>query len=91
MLGEFSPGSMKELLSLTRLEEDKGEGRAEKAMLSSLLADYEAIIRNLRVDIEVADDKFKDMGTSDFFTGLIQKHEQIAWMLRVHLEGNEKC
>ncbi len=90
MLGEFSPGSMKEFLELTRLEEHKGAARSEKAMLASLLADHEAVIRNLRVDIELSDDKFKDMGTADFFTGLIRKHEQIAWMLRVHLEGNEK-
>ncbi len=90
MLGEFSPGSMKEFLELTRLEEHKGTAQNEKGMISSLLADHEAVIRNLRVDIEISDDKYKDMGTSDFFTGLIRNHEQIAWMLRVHLEGNEK-
>lgn len=91
MLGEFAPGSMKEFLEITRLEEQKGGCATEKTMISSLLADHEAIIRNLRVDIEVLDEKYKDVGTSDFFTELIRNHEQIAWILRVHLESNDKC
>lgn len=87
ILGEVAPGSMKEFVELTRLDEHKGQYLEDQVMLSSLLEDHEAVIRNLRVDIEMSDDQFKDMGTSDFFTGLIQKHEKMAWMLRVHLEG----
>lgn len=90
MLGEYSPGSMKEFLEMSRLEEHKGGSLSDKKMIASLLEDHEAIIRNLRVDIEVADEKYKDMGTSDFFTEMIRKHEQVAWMLRVHLEGSDK-
>jgi starvation-inducible DNA-binding protein len=91
MLGEYAPGSMKEFLELTRLDEHKGGCTTEKGMLSSLLADHEAIIRLLRVDIEVAADRYKDIGTSDYFTELLRNHEQMAWILRVHLESNDKC
>jgi starvation-inducible DNA-binding protein len=27
-------------------------------------------------------DRYKDVGTSDFLTGLLEKHEKMAWMLR---------
>lgn len=91
ILGELAPGSMGEFVQLTRLKEQKGQFQKDQAMLSSLLEDHEAIIRNLREDIEIADDQYKDMGTSDFFTALIQKHEKIAWMLRVHLEEQGSC
>jgi starvation-inducible DNA-binding protein len=29
---------------------------------------------------------YKDMGTSDFLTGLMEKHEKLAWMLRAFLK-----
>lgn len=87
ILGEVAPGSMKEFIDLTRLSETKGQYLNCQKMIQQLLEDHEAVIRNLRNDIDVSDEKYHDMGTSDFFTGLIQKHEKIAWMLRVHLES----
>jgi starvation-inducible DNA-binding protein len=56
-------------------------------MLANLLADHEAIIRTLRRDLETADEQHHDMGTRDFLTGLMQRHEKMAWMLRAFLEG----
>ncbi len=91
ILGEVAPGSMSEFIKLTRIQEEKGHYQDAQKMIASLLKDHETIIRNLRVDIEISDEKYKDMGTSDFFTALIQKHEKIAWMLRVHLEEQGSC
>jgi starvation-inducible DNA-binding protein len=51
-------------------------------MLASLLADHETVIRSLRGDIGPVADRYKDVGTSDFLTGLLEKHEKMAWMLR---------
>jgi starvation-inducible DNA-binding protein len=56
-------------------------------MLADLLADHEALVRQLRGDLEAALDKHGDAGTSDFLTGLMEKHEKMAWMLRAFLEG----
>ncbi len=56
-------------------------------MISNLLADHEAMIRNLRVDLETCADKYHDIGTNDFLTGLMEKHEKMTWMLRAFLEG----
>jgi starvation-inducible DNA-binding protein len=54
-------------------------------MLENLLADHEAIIRQLRAD--AAASTFHDMGTNDFLTGSMEDHEKMAWMLRSFLEG----
>ena len=51
-------------------------------MLAGLLADHEAVIRNLRAEIGPVAERYKDVGTSDFLTGLLEKHEKMAWMLR---------
>ncbi len=51
-------------------------------MLTDLLADHEALIRQLRADLALVLDKHGDAGTSDFLTGLMERHEKMAWMLR---------
>ena len=53
--------------------------------LGNLLADHETLVRELRADLQTAMDKFGDAGTSDFMTGLMEKHEKMAWMLRSFL------
>ncbi|HML94706.1 MAG TPA: DNA starvation/stationary phase protection protein [Thermodesulfobacteriota bacterium] len=85
-IGVHALGSLQEMLDEKSLEEDTTKGADSKHMLRSLLSDHEAIIRKLRVDLEKAAEKHKDMGTSDFLTGLMEKHEKMAWMLRSNLE-----
>jgi starvation-inducible DNA-binding protein len=57
-------------------------------MIANLLADHEAVIRRLRVDLETVAEKYHDAGTNDFLTGLMEKHEKITWMLRAFLAGD---
>ena len=83
--GDFAPGTMKEMLELARLTEDESVPTARE-MVANLVADHEAVIRALREDIEVADDH-DDVAVEDFFTGLLQDHQKMAWLLRAHLEG----
>jgi Ferritin-like domain len=40
----------------------------------------------LRKDIDVVDDE-NDQGTADFLIGLMEQHEQMAWLHRALLEG----
>ena len=81
-LGGRAFGTLAEFAKTARLTEEAGTAPAAKEMLTTLLADHEAIIRTLRSDITPVADKFKDIGTSDFLTGLLEKHEKMAWMLR---------
>ena len=84
-LGGVTPGSMKEFLKLSRLEEQPGGKLDAKKMIAALLSDHESIIRALRADVEKADAS-GDAGTSDFLVSLLEGHEKTAWMLRAHLE-----
>jgi len=83
-LGGTAPGSMAAFLKLARLSEATGKTPKDSEMIAALLADHEAIIRELRGTISLAD-KHGDEGTADFLTGLLEGHEKTAWMLRAHL------
>lgn len=86
MLGGVAPGSMKEFLEMARLEERQGEPIDGNDALNSLDGDHEAVIRQLRKDIDKCADEFQDQGTADFLTGLLRAHEKTAWMLRSFLQ-----
>jgi starvation-inducible DNA-binding protein len=84
-LGGTAAGSLREFLELTRLAENAGDNPAAERMIAALLADHESLIRSLRADLETASDQYGDAGTGDFLTGLLERHEKMAWMLRAHL------
>lgn len=80
-LGFPSFGTMAEFHHHTRLKEEPGKVPSSIHMITKLLHDHEAIIRQIREDIETTA-KLGDMGTNNFLCDLIEKHEKIAWMLR---------
>jgi starvation-inducible DNA-binding protein len=86
-LGERAVGTLAEFLKLARLKEHPGPQLDARDMLRDLLVDYETLIRTLRQDLDVVMARHGDAGTSDFLTGLIERHEKMAWMLRSFLEG----
>lgn len=86
-IGGNSLGTLKEFLSITRLKERPKEYADSKTMLKQLLGDHESLIQSLRKDLDTAANKYKDMGTSDFLTGLMEQHEKMAWMARSFLES----
>jgi starvation-inducible DNA-binding protein len=85
-LGGNSLGTLKEFLGLTRLKELPKDYPADKQMIARLLTDHESIIQSLRSDLAACSERYHDMGTSDFLTGLMEQHEKMAWMLRAYLE-----
>ncbi|WP_255636935.1 ferritin-like domain-containing protein [Dyadobacter sp. NIV53] len=58
----------------------------KKYSFQNLLDDHETIIRILRNLITEFADTYKDLGSSDFVTGLLREHEKMAWMLRAFLK-----
>jgi starvation-inducible DNA-binding protein len=78
---------MEGFLRICSLKEQAGKVPTATGMVSQLLEDHEQIVRNLREHIEHCCNKFKDDGTADFLTGLMEQHEQTAWMLRSFIEG----
>jgi starvation-inducible DNA-binding protein len=81
-LGGTPLGSLTEFLKQARLKEHPGQSASTHEMVKNLLTSHESIIQSLRVDLEISADKFHDMGTSDFLTGVMEQHEKMAWMLR---------
>jgi starvation-inducible DNA-binding protein len=86
-LGGRAWGTLAEFAKGARLSEAPGEAPDARGMLATLLADHEAVIRTLRGDLEAAATTHRDAGTSDFLTGLMERHEKMAWMLRAFLAG----
>lgn len=80
-LGAKTPSTLAEFGKTTRLQEHPGQYPDARTMIGNLLADHEAVIRTLRADVDACT-KHNDVGTADFLTGLLEKHEKTAWMLR---------
>src|SRR5882757_2042465 len=85
-LGHYAPATLQSFLSLTHLTEKLGEKNDSLGFIKELLMDHENIIIFLRENINRFANDYGDAGTSDFITGLMEKHETTAWMLRAHLK-----
>jgi starvation-inducible DNA-binding protein len=85
-LGGIALGSMEEFLKAARLKEAPAKALSAGKMLAALLADHEALVRSLRKDVDACAGSFHDAGTADFLTGLMERHEKMAWMLRSYLQ-----
>ncbi len=81
-LGAPVIGTFAEFLKNTSLKESPGKYPQKIDMLKELLTDHETVIKSMRKYIDDCSEKFKDAGTADFITGLMQQHETIAWTLR---------
>ncbi len=85
-LGHYAPASLKTFLELTHLTELSREKNDGAGFVKALLADHESIIIRMREKINLISNDYKDAGTGDFITGLMETHEKMAWMLRVQLK-----
>lgn len=86
-LGGYPVGTAKGFLEVASIQEHPGDVPLATEMVARLVEDHEQIIRNLREHIDQCDEQFHDQGTADFLTGLMEAHEQMAWMLRSFIEG----
>ena len=83
-IGHFAEGRLKEILKLATLDEPETPTIQEQ-QIQNLESDHETMITKLRKLIKDFDEKYKDIGSSDFVTGLLRQHEKMAWMLRSYL------
>jgi starvation-inducible DNA-binding protein len=84
-LGHYSPATLKIFLELTHFSEILHEKNDGVGFMMELLSDHESLIIHLRENINIFANDYKDLGTSDYITGLMETHEKMAWMLRSHL------
>ena len=88
-LGGYPVGTATGFLELATIKEHPGTVSNATESVSSLVEDHELIIRNYRQAVDKASEQYKDQGTADFLTGMMEKHETMAWMLRSFLEGEQ--
>ncbi len=86
-LGGYPVGTAEGFLRLASIKEDTGNVPVATQMVANLVDNHEQVIRNLREHIDQCSDNFHDEGTADFLTGLMEQHEEMAWMLRSFIEG----
>jgi starvation-inducible DNA-binding protein len=86
-LGGYPVGTMQGFLEIASLSEHPGNVPMATGMVDILLENHEQVIRNIRDHINLCSEEFHDQGTADFLTGLMEQHEQIAWILRSFIEG----
>jgi len=85
-IDHYAIGTMEDYLKLTQLNEESRENNDSISFIKDLNGDHEAVIIELRENINRFANDYNDMGSSDFITGLMEKHEKMAWMLRAHLK-----
>lgn len=81
-VGHFANGSMKQFMADASLKEMASTGAVSENSLAELATDHEALIRKMRTLIDDFEEKYDDAGSSDFITGIMKQHEEMAWMLR---------
>ena len=84
-LGGQTIGTMKEFSDLTILKESPNQYPSQIEMIKELLGDHETVIIQLRKDVDLCIQEYKDAGTGDYLTGLMESHETMAWTLRRYL------
>ncbi len=87
MLGFYSNGTMAEFLALSQLKENGPKQNNSAGFFKVLLDDHDSVITFIRDSISENEEDHNDAGTADFITGLMQSHEQLAWMLRSSLKA----
>lgn len=84
-LGHFTPGTVKEFLVLTQIEDDAYLPASATEMVESLLAAHEVCSREARSGLKTAEEA-QDEVTMDMMVERMAYHDSAAWMLRSILE-----
>jgi starvation-inducible DNA-binding protein len=85
-IGHYAEATLAGFLAETHLSEETRGKNDSAGFMKALLGDHESIIIHLRENVKRYDEEWKDVGTTDFITGLMETHEKMAWMLSAHLK-----
>lgn len=85
-VGHYVPANLAKYQELTNVSELYEGKNNSQGYFHNLVSDLEEIIMYIRGNIDPLADKYHAQGASDFITGLMEKHEKTAWMLRSHLK-----
>ena len=78
--------TLKSFLEITHLAEVAPEQNDSSAYIKALLSDHDSIVIHCKENAHRFISEFKDAAASDFITDVLEKHENMAWVLRSHLK-----
>lgn len=84
-LGQQTHATLAEFIAQATVPEFPKKFPKATDMIADLVDSHEIVIRLIRPVVDLSAD-INDMATNNFLSGLLEKHEKIAWMLRAHLE-----
>lgn len=82
-LGERAPGSYREFIKLSKVEEAPDDRLSAGRMIDMLTADHENIVKRL-TQFRAAAEEVDDNTTVGIYDGLINFHQKAAWMISSH-------
>ena len=85
-IGFKTPGTLKEFLELTSINEEPGEYPAQSAMVQNIINDFETLIEKMKSGSNKIQNDFKDDVTAGMFYSLIEKYQKTVWMLKSTVE-----
>ena len=83
---EQTVASLAELLDIATLNDQPDITLGALETIADLLEDHRSVIRLLRADLNICNEKCTDPETSGFLMAVMKKHEELAWMLDALLE-----
>jgi starvation-inducible DNA-binding protein len=84
-LGHFTPGTVKEFLTLSHIQDDAALPTSCDAMIKNLLHAHETCSTLAREVLKIADEA-EDEVTVDMMVARMTAHDKAAWMLRSTLQ-----
>lgn len=86
VLGSKSPGTLKEFLSLSSLQEEPGKYPDHLSMVQNIANDFETVIDKLNLAASKMQNEFNDEVSAGMFYSLVEKYQKTVWMLKSLLE-----
>jgi starvation-inducible DNA-binding protein len=81
-IGFKTPGTLKEFLELTSINEEPGEYPTQSAMVQNIINDFETLIEKMKSGSNKIQNDFKDDVTAGMLYSLIEKYQKTVWMLK---------
>ncbi len=86
VLGSKTPGTLKEFLNLSTLNEEPGKYPDHLSMVQNIVNDFEIVIDKLNSAAYKMQNEFSDEVSAGMFYGFVEKYQKTVWMLKSLLE-----
>lgn len=86
ILGSKAPGTLKEFLTLSTLNEEPGKYPDHLSMVQNIVNDLEIVIDKSNTAASKIQNEFGDEVTAGMFYGFVEKYQKTDWMLKSLLE-----